>query len=115
MHGKIFYAIAVRLLPLLAALCLAGCGQEPQTVSATQLQDLSRHWQEPKVAGWYYTGSDAAYHYFLFRDLDGDHAYRVQRGEMEFPLPFPATREEARWRPMPWGPEARRAQGGRAP
>jgi hypothetical protein len=44
---------------------VVGCAQ-PETVSKVEIMTLSEKWKEPKVAIWYYKGSDEKYHYFKY-------------------------------------------------
>ena len=82
---------------------LFGCRQ-PQTVSKAYLMETTKHWKEPKVAIWYYTGSDGDYHYFRFIDLGETKDYRVKRDEMQIDSPKPLMKDQKDWRVMPWGP-----------
>ncbi len=66
--------------------------------------EITKHWREPKVAIWYYTGSDAEYHYFRFIDLGETKDYRVKREEMEIDATYPVSKNQKNWRVMPWGP-----------
>ena len=91
------------MLPLLISFMLLGC-YEPLTVSTPDLMEITKHWKEPKVAIWYYTGSDAEYHYFRFIDLGETKDYRVKRGEMEIDATYPLSKNQKTWRVMPWGP-----------
>jgi hypothetical protein len=88
---------------LTSLIMLLGCNQ-PLTVSKPELMELSKHWKEPKVAIWYYTGSDEGYHYFKFIDLNDTKDYRVKREEMKIDSPFPVSKNQKDWRVMPWGP-----------
>jgi len=93
----------VTLLFIAFAIMLIGCNQ-PLTVSKADLMEITRHWKEPKVAIWYYTGSDADYHYFRFVDLSETKDYRVKRVEMEIDAPYSLNKNQKNWRVMPWGP-----------
>lgn len=82
---------------------LIGC-KEPTSVSRDELMKRTRHWKEPKLALWYYTGSDDDYHYFRFVDLGEMKDYRVKREEMDVDPPRPLSKNENEWLIMPWGP-----------
>lgn len=89
------------ILSVFLSFMLFGCNQ-PLTVSKANLMEITKHWKEPKVAIWYYTGSDAEYHYFRFTDLGDTKEYRVKREEMQIDTPL--TKKQKDWRVMPWGP-----------
>lgn len=72
--------------------------------------DITQHWKEPKVAIWYYTGTDSEYHYFRFIDLDGTKDYRVRREELQIDQPYPLSKKQKDWRVMPWGPQGKRGR-----
>lgn len=91
------------ILAILSFMLLLGCNQ-PLTVSKADLMEISKHWKEPKVAIWYYTGSDTEYHYFRFIDLGDTKNYRVKRDEMQIDSPKLLTKNQKDWRVMPWGP-----------
>ncbi len=91
------------IFAVLTSLMLLGCNQ-PLTVSKAELMDMTQHWKEPKVAIWYYTGTDSEYHYFRFIDIDGTKDYRVRREELQIDQPYPLGKNQKDWRVMPWGP-----------
>ena|SRR3989344_2316491 len=95
-----------RWLAIFLVLSLAAGCSEPETVTGVQLTELTKHWKEPKVAIWYYLGSDSEYHYFQFHDLGVTNNYRVKRNELSVESSFPLTKERKHWRVMPWGPQA---------
>jgi hypothetical protein len=62
--------------------------------------EKAKHWKEPKVTIWYYTGSDIEYHYFRFIDLGETKGYRVKREEMQIDAPYPLSKNRKDWRVM---------------
>ena len=72
--------------------------------------ETTKHLKEPKVAIWYYMGSDNDFHYFRFIDLGVKQDYRVRRNELEIPDSYPLGKNQAEWRVMRWGPHARRKE-----
>ncbi|MDH3830577.1 MAG: hypothetical protein OET87_05270 [Desulfobulbaceae bacterium] len=86
---------------------VVGCAQ-PETVSKVEIMTLSEKWKEPKVAIWYYKGSDEKYHYFKYFDLGIKREYRVVKNEISLESTFSVTPNEEEWRAMPWGPYANR-------
>jgi hypothetical protein len=93
-----------RLAGLVFVACLfAGC-TNAETVSGPQLIELTKHWKEPKVATWYYVGSNSEYHYFRFYDVGGKRTYRVNKEELPMESIYPITKNRKEWRVMPWGP-----------
>ncbi len=68
--------------------------------------EISKHWKEPKVAIWYYMGTDNEFHYFRFIDLGVKQDYRVRRDELEIDKIYPLSKKQNEWRVMPWGPQA---------
>lgn len=93
------------ILPLLL---LLGCAS-PQTVSRAELDDLKRHWQEPKVSAWYYMGSRDGFHYFHHDDLGGGPKdFRISEAELAWADPFAFTRRRDHWRSLDWGVYERR-------
>jgi hypothetical protein len=94
---------------LVASVLLAGCNK-PQTVTKIELDKAKAEWQEPKVSIWYYVGSKDGYHHYLHRDLPGDTLFRVSKHELVQGAPFPVTRNQKKWKVMPWGVHAPRDQ-----
>ena len=87
---------------LLCAVVATGCSHV-ETISYSKLLKVSKSWKEPKVAIWYYVGSDDSYHYFHFIDLGISEKYRVKKSEIHFDT-FPLTMDRGSWRVLPWGP-----------
>jgi hypothetical protein len=115
-HPKGIAALSLMLI-------LSGCAA-PQTVSRVELEKMKGEWKEPKVSSWYYTGSKEGYHYFHHDDLgDGRKDVRISEAELDWPDPFPRTRQRKYWRPLDWGVaglmkrfrETRQAPGSLAP
>ena len=102
----------IRVAALLAffVILFIGCNQ-PLTVSKVDLMEITKHWKEPKVAIWYFTGSDDEYHYFRFIDVDGTKDFRVKRQEMQIDATYPIRKNQENWRVMPWGPLSRKSEG----
>jgi len=86
-------------------LTLVGCDKY-QTVTKAQLEKAKSEWQEPKVSIWYYVGSQDGYHHYLHRDLPEDQLYRVSESEFNQTDQFPITRNDKKWKVMPWGVHA---------
>ena len=91
---------------VLLAVFLAACSQSEQ-VTKEQLEGISKTWKEPKVAIWYYQGTDEQYHYFKYIDLGINKNYKVVKDEMDVTDPFPYKKDQKEWRVMPWGPHAK--------
>jgi hypothetical protein len=95
---------------ILLAVFLAACSH-PEQVTKEQIEATSQTWKEPKVAIWYYQGTDEKYHYFKYIDLGINNKYKVLKIEMAVTNPFPYTKEQKEWRVMPWGTHAERTNG----
>ena len=95
---------------ILLAVFLAACSQYEQATQE-QLEEASKTWKEPKVAIWYYQGSDGQYHYFRYIDLGINSNYKVAKADMEVANPLPYTKEQKEWRVMPWGPHVKKNNG----
>ena len=87
---------------LLVVLVVSGC-DDAQTVSHAELEKAKSEWQEPKVSTWYYMGSKGGYHYFTLVDLPEAKVYRIREIEMIRKSRFPLTRNQEKWKLMPWG------------
>ena len=102
--------MATRVLPLLArslllTLVVSACNRvEPITKDA--LIDKTHYWKEPKVAIWYYTGSQNGRDFFQHYDLGVSERYSVESGQIVLPQLFPVTRDQKKWIVMKWGPTA---------
>lgn len=95
------------LLVLLISVFVAGCSEFEQ-VSNEKLQGLRKIWKEPKVAIWYYQGTDDKYHYFKYLDLGINNKYKVSKSEMRISNTFLFTKKQKEWRAMPWGPHVKK-------
>lgn len=84
------------------SLFIYGC-KTAKTITFQQLMKYTQEWQEPKVAIWYYVGSDNEYHYFYFHDLNMDERYKVLRSEISLQYNFQLTKNRKKWKVMPWG------------
>ena len=73
------------------------------TVSKEELFSLTKQWKEPKVAIWYYRGSDNDYHYFVYQDLGITRKYRIRVNELSIENSFLLTNNQRNWRVMLWG------------
>ena len=93
------------LLYIFIGLIVTGCTQY-EHVSKENLIAATEHWKEPKVATWYYQGSDESYHYFNYYDLSINKHYKVSRDEIVINNPYPFGEEKHEMRVMPWGPRA---------
>jgi hypothetical protein len=80
----------------------AAFGAEQITQDA--LMEKTRHWKEPKVAIWYYIGSEDGRDFFLHYDLGVSEAYSVATGQIPLPKMFPHTKKRKDWIVMKWGP-----------
>ena len=97
---QVFAVLAVGIL-------LPAC-DKAHTVTKSELDRATAEWQEPKVSIWYYVGTKDGYHHFLHRDLPGDKLFRVSATELIRPEQFPVTRNQKKWKVMPWGVHAQR-------
>lgn len=97
--------INILILTIFLAVSIMSCSQ-PSTVSKAELIEITKHWKEPKVAIWYYMGTDNKFHYFRFIDLGVKQDYRVRRDELEIDETYPLTKKQNEWRVMPWGTQA---------
>lgn len=97
----------ILILTIFLAASLISCSQ-PTTVSKAELMEITKHWKEPKVAIWYYMGSDNEFHYFRFIDIGVRQDYRVRRNELEIYETYPLGKKQNECRVMPWGPQARK-------
>lgn len=102
-HVSIFAVIAI-------SVCLSACRERVTDTTKEALMERTRHWKEPKVAIWYYTGSADDHDYFRFEDVSGLELYRVRSGEVALPRTFPRTADRSQWIVMPWGLSAERSQ-----
>jgi hypothetical protein len=87
---------------------LSGCTEDakPKIISCGELTEISKHWQEPKVAAWSYEGTQNGYHYFHYDDLPRPSEYRVSEREIHILEPYELTSDRNKWRVLPWGPAA---------
>ena len=94
----------INIFTLILALSMFLCGcQETREITYQQLMKRTEEWKEPKVAIWYYMGSDDEYNYFYFQDLNIEETYKVLRDEMHLEHNFPLTKNRKKWKVMPWG------------
>jgi len=91
---------------LLLTLLMQGCDSATQ-VSYNQLIEKTKSWKEPKVAIWYYVGSDKDFNYFHFHDLNKKEIYKVLKNEMKIEYNFELTKDRNKWKVMPWGVQAK--------
>jgi len=84
-----------------------GC-KSAAIVSGNELMELTKHWQEPKVAVWYYMGTKENFYYFAFNDLGfyNNKYYKVNIDDLHIADPYPFTTNRKKWRVMHWGPHA---------
>ena len=82
----------------------AAVGAEQITRDA--LMEKTRHWKEPKVAIWYYIGSQNGRDFFQHYDLGISEVYSVATGEIPLPKTLPRTKKQKDWIAMKWGPLA---------
>ena len=82
----------------------AAVGAEPITRDA--LMEKTRHWKEPKVAIWYYIGSQNGRDFFQHYDLGISEVYSVTTGEISLPKTLPLSKKQKDWIVMKWGPLA---------
>jgi hypothetical protein len=95
----------ILILTTFLAVSLISCSQ-PSTVSKAELMEITTHWKEPKVAIWYYMGTDNKFHYFRFIDLGTKQEYRVRRNELQIDETYRLSKKQNEWRVMPWGSQA---------
>ena len=107
-HQRMRRFIFLLIILLLSSL-LTACNVE--TVTRNELLAKTRHWQEPKMAAWYYTGSSDRYDFFHQVDINVDRKYRVHLGDIPLSQRFPLTTERKNWIVMPWGPPNRAVAG----
>lgn len=87
------------------AIFLCGCN-DAKLVTSNELMKKTKVWKEPKVAIWYYVGSDEKFNYFYFTDLGVNETYKVLKDQMNIGYNFPLTKNQKEWKVMPWGPIA---------
>jgi len=92
------------ILVVLFSLFLFSC-EAPKIIHYSELIEISKTWKEPKVAIWYYQGSDKIYHYFQHRDLGVEDQYIVIKSEFNIQEQVLSYNPNV-WRVMPWGPLA---------
>jgi basic membrane lipoprotein Med (substrate-binding protein (PBP1-ABC) superfamily) len=90
-----------------AALSLTSACERTVAIDKNALLERTRHWKEPKVAIWYYTGSRDGRDYFRYHDLGISEVYSVRSGEIVLLGTFPQTDDRSKWIVMPWGPAAK--------
>jgi hypothetical protein len=95
--------VAATLLFLLISASVA-FGAEQITRDA--LMEKTRHWKEPKVAIWYYIGSQDGRDFFQHYDLGVSEVYSVATGQIPLPKTSPRTKKQKDWIVMKWGPFA---------
>ena len=81
------------------------CDTTTQIDKATLIQK-TKTYKEPKVAIWYYTGSNENYDYFIYRDLGIEEHYKVKKSEKAITKEIrfiPPSTEDYTWKVMPWG------------
>jgi len=89
--------IRVRYLICLSLLLLCGCATRTVDRAA-----FDRHTGRRGLGGFYYTGSDAKYHFFASKYfLELTHRYRLLRTEYPISHTFPRTRDRDMW--IVWG------------
>jgi hypothetical protein len=77
-----------------------------EQIARDALMEKTRHWKEPKVAIWYYVGSQSGRDFFQHYDLGVSEVYSVATGEIPLPNIFPRTKKQKDWVVMKWGPAA---------
>jgi len=87
----------------LLSLFLFGC-DEAKEISYSELIELSKTWKEPKVAIWYYQGSDNTFHYFQHIDLGTKDQYAVIKSSFKINEQT-ISKDVNDWLVMPWGPQ----------
>ena len=104
---KIFLAVFF----ILASVLFAGC-EQVKTVAKNELIEKAKTWKEPKVAIWYYAGSNDGFDYFKYMDLGIDETYRVssKEGLISELNRIPLTNTHNKWVVMPWGTQDKKEQ-----
>jgi len=74
-------------------------------VTKKELVPLTKEWKEPKVAIWYYKGSDVNYHFFKYVDLGIDKEYKIKKTEFQVENEYQLTSNKSSWHVMQWGPQ----------
>ena len=92
-----------RMLIIIALFSFVGCNKY-ETIPWNKLSEFTQHWKEPKVAIWYYQGSDNEFHYFHYVDLGVSKYYRVARQELFIDSSYALDNNSRKLRVMPWGP-----------
>lgn len=77
-----------------------------ELVSKKEILEKSKIWKEPKIAIWYYQGSDDNYHYFKYIDIGISEEYKVSKEDLDIENEQIKTSKRNNWRVMPWGPHA---------
>lgn len=98
-------AITFIIAALILGLLLTGC-DEAKLIRKNELLAKTKTWKEPKVAIWYYVGSDEKFDYFVNIDLNQFNSYKVTKHQIEKEQEFPITKDQSKWLVMPWGPIA---------
>jgi hypothetical protein len=93
----IFCLIAISIL-------ISSC-HEIKEIDKDTLLVKTKTWKEPKVAIWYYTGSDDDFDYFLYQDLGIKEYYKVNKNEniIKEGNRFKPQSNSKKWKVMPWG------------
>jgi hypothetical protein len=87
-----------------------------EQITGDALMEKTTHWKEPKVAIWYYIGSQEGRDFFQHYDLGISEVYSVATGEIPLPKTFPRTKKQKDWIVMKWGPLAlRRSTSNQSP
>jgi len=93
------------ILLIFLSFALLGCG-EPEQITKSKLLTITKQWKEPKVAIWYYQGTDNSYHYFKYIDLGINKEYKVLKSELIIEKTYSLKTKQEEWHVMPWGPHA---------
>jgi len=93
------------LIIIIVIIITAGC-DHAQLISKVELINITHIVKEPKLAIWYYQGSDDTYHYFKHSDKGVNEECRVLKSEMIIENEYSLRKNQRDWRVMPWGPHA---------
>lgn len=94
------------LIMVIVIIFTAGCGHDAQLVSKDELINMTHIVKEPKLAIWYYQGSDDTYHYFKHIDKGVNEEFRVLKSEIVIENEYSLRRNQRDWRVMRWGEHA---------
>mgnify|MGYP001070294997 CR=1 FL=1 len=72
-------------------------------VARKELDELIEQRKGQDTCLWYYTGSDAEYHYLRFYGPSETKDYRIRKEELQLDTLLPPNSRQKDWHVMPWG------------